>query len=343
MQSLADEIFSRYLRDRPKVELSIGVSYGPEPRYAFLSGAQSPFAGIDKNSLFEVGSISKTFAAMLLEKAVLSGYAEMTTPVQEVVPELREVVASSMNVQQLAVHTSGLPYDFPYRMTKEARQEDRDPWAKLTRDDLFGYLATAKTDVPGRKWRYSNIGYSVLAIALEKIYGADYPDILRRHVFEPLQMYDTVSSTQVVECATHGHCGRQQSPYSESALLYGPGDIRSSVHDMLLYLDSAMYPDRVPYENFGQHLFTPTAEEKPVRIRQGLGWGLYEEDRGWIVLADGATAGFSCSAIFSPVKRKAVVVLANHIDIGGFRELLRAWMRKNGTVHGATQLLFDAV
>jgi D-alanyl-D-alanine-carboxypeptidase/D-alanyl-D-alanine-endopeptidase len=343
VQEIAEQIFARYLRNRPKSDLAIGVSYGPEHRYAFLSGPRSPYAGIDRHSLFEIGSVSKTFAAVLLEKAVLAGYTEMTTPVHEVVPELREIIASSMTVQQLAVHTSGLPYDYSLQMTKEARQEQRDPWAMLTRDDLYAYLATAKVGIPGSKWRYSNIGYSILAIGLEKIFGEEYPKLLQQYVFEPLQMLDSVSTTEPIECATQGHCGKQRSPYSESALLYGPGDIRASVHDMLCYLDAAMYPDRAPYQGFGQYLFSPTEDKKPRKVRQGLGWALIEEDRGWLVIANGATHGFSCCAVFSPTKRKSVVVLSNHVDIGGIRDLLYAWLRKNSTAQGATQLLYDGL
>ena len=336
-------MFGRYLRDRPKSDVAIGVSYGPEHRFAFLSGAKSPYAGIDKHAIFEVGSISKTFTATLLEKAVLSGKLEMDTPVHEVVPDLREVDASSMNVQQLAVHTSGLPYDFPWSMTREARDEDLDPWAKFSREDLYEYLANAKTDVPGRKWRYSNIAYSILAIAMENVYDGRYPDILRAEILDPLMMADTISSTEPVECATHGHCGQRQSPWSESAILFGPGDVRSSVNDMLLFMDAAMFPDRAPYPHFGKYLFAPVDEDKPLKVRQGLGWGLVEEDNAWLIMASGATYGFSCSSMFSPAKRKAVIVLSNHVDIAGLRDLMRAWIRKSSTIQGATQLLYDAL
>lgn len=274
---------------------------------------------------------------------MLTGKLQMTTPVHEIVPELRDVVASSMHVQHLAVHTSGLPYDFPYRMTRPAREEDRDPWAKFSRTDLYDYLRSVKTDAPGKKWRYSNIGYAVLGIALEHAYGGRYPDILRTEVLDPLQMSDTISSTEPVECATHGHCGSKPSPWSESALLYGPGDVRSSVHDMLLYMDAAMLADSAPYPHFGKYLFAPFDADKPLRVQQGLGWGLVEEDNSWLVMASGATYGFSCTSMLHPAKRKAVIVLSNHVDIAGFGDLLRAWIRKSSTIQGATQLLYDAL
>ena len=89
MQTDAEQVFARYLRSRPKVDLAVGASYGPEHQYAFLSGAKSPYAGIDRHSLFELGSVSKTFAALLLEKAVIAGFTDMTTPVYELVPELK--------------------------------------------------------------------------------------------------------------------------------------------------------------------------------------------------------------------------------------------------------------
>ena len=76
MQDSAQQIFTRYLRDRPKADIAIGISQGTEHKYAFLSGAKSPYAGIDKHSIFEVGSVSKTFTSVLLEKAVLAGYTE---------------------------------------------------------------------------------------------------------------------------------------------------------------------------------------------------------------------------------------------------------------------------
>lgn len=343
MQELAEAIFSRYLNDRPKADIAIGASYGPEHRYAFLSGAKSPYAGIDSHSVFETGSISKTFAATLLEKAVLSGYTEINAPVTEYVPELKDGIAPTATLYELAVHKSGLPYDFPYRLTRAAREEDRDPWALLGRDDLFTYLATEKRREPNRKWRYSNIGYCVLAIALEKVFGADYPTLVRQHVFEPLQMQDAVSSATIVDCTTQGHCGNRRSPYSESPLLYGPGDVRASARDLLHYIDAALYAERAPYDNFGKYLFEPDPERKPPKIRQGLGWALLEEDRGWLVVASGTTSGFSCTAMFSPAKRKGVVVLSNHVDIGGFADLVRTRLRKSAGLQGATQLFYDAL
>ncbi len=343
MQTDAEQVFARYLRSRPKVDLAVGASYGPEHQYAFLSGAKSPYAGIDRHSLFELGSVSKTFAALLLEKAVIAGFTDMTTPVYELVPELKSAIASSITVQQLAIHTSGLPYDFPYGVTKEARSEDRDPWARLTRNDLYEYLTSAKTGIPGSKWRYSNIGYSVLAIALENIYGDTYPALLQQHVFDPLRMTDSVSSSETVDCATQGHCGNQRSPYSESELLYGPGDIRSSAHDMLRYIDAALYEEQAPYSGFGKYLLAPADDDKPPKVQQGLAWALFDEDPGWLVLASGATSGFSCSVMFSPSRRKGLVVLSNHLDIGGFGDLIKARLWKNSTVQGATQLLYDTI
>jgi len=115
------------------------------------------------------------------------------------------------------------------------------------------------------------------------------------------------------------------------------------VNDVLRYLDAAMYPDRAPYDDFGKLLFAPLSEKKTPKVRQGLGWALVEEDRSWLVTASAATCGFSCCSMFSPSKRKAVIVLSNHVDIGGVTDLVRAWTSKRNTVQGATQLLYDAI
>jgi CubicO group peptidase (beta-lactamase class C family) len=157
-----------------------------------------PTPGAD--TLFELGSVTKVFTALLLAEAVTRGEVSLDTPVGDVLPEVdvptRDGVA--ITLEHLATHTAGLPNN-PMPLLAAVRQSWKaragDPWEAIDRPALLKALAgtrLARTPGTGRI-AYSNLGAGVLGHALVAAAGAtDYGELVQARICRPLGMTDTV-------------------------------------------------------------------------------------------------------------------------------------------------------
>ncbi|HEX8511286.1 MAG TPA: serine hydrolase domain-containing protein, partial [Propionibacteriaceae bacterium] len=152
------------------------------------------------DSLFEIGSVTKVFTALLLAEAVTRGELSLNTPVGNLLPEVdiptRDGVA--ITVEHLATHTAGLPHNpmpLPAAAWTQWKARDGDPWEAIDRDALLTTLArTRLRRTPGTgRIAYSNFGAGVLGHALVAAADhRDYGELVRSRVCEPLGMINTV-------------------------------------------------------------------------------------------------------------------------------------------------------
>jgi CubicO group peptidase (beta-lactamase class C family) len=128
---------------------------------------------IDETTLFELGSIGKTFTAVLARQLL-----DLEAPITDYLPwfEVRSA-HGPITVEHLLMHTSGLIRG-----------------ADMTADSRFDVWALRETAVgfaPGERFYYSNIGYRTLGYALEAVAGVDYPQLLRQMILEPFGLENT--------------------------------------------------------------------------------------------------------------------------------------------------------
>jgi CubicO group peptidase (beta-lactamase class C family) len=128
---------------------------------------------IDETTLFELGSIGKTFTAVLARQLL-----DLEAPITDYLPwfEVRSA-HGPITVEHLLMHTSGLIRG-----------------ADMTADSRFDVWALRKTDVgfaPGERFYYSNVGYRTLGYALEAVAGVDYSQLLRQMILEPFGLENT--------------------------------------------------------------------------------------------------------------------------------------------------------
>ena len=152
------------------------------------------------DSLFEIGSVTKVFTALLLAEAVTRGELALQTPLADVLPEVqvptRDGVA--ITLEHLATHTAGLPRNpvpLPAALLAQWRARDGDPWEAVDRAGLLAALAgTTLRRTPGTgRIAYSNLGAGVLGHALVAAAGSrDFGELVRARVCGPLGMADTV-------------------------------------------------------------------------------------------------------------------------------------------------------
>ena len=302
-QALKQSIASDWLRPGSGGGLVIGVSKQGERRIFTYGTAKA-------DSLFEIGSISKTFTGLILAQMVVQGKARLDEPVRLLLPPGvgGKPARREISLLDLATHHSGLP-----RMPDNIETGNPCGVGDYHPDDLYAYVRKRGLEKPpGASFRYSNLGMGLVGQALANLSGTTYPDLLREQITSPLGLRDTVVSLsrEQRERFSQG-LDAQHHPVHECSLdaLAGAGGIRSTAGDMLTYLEANLHPDRFPTLRSAlveSHLLRRDA---PLGMQIALAW-VYRPDDG-VYWHSGGTPGFTSEAFFSPKTDSAALVLTN--------------------------------
>lgn len=262
----------------------------------------------NEHTLFEISSISKTFVATILADLAIRTDLELDDPVSYYLPEGVELASFEgrpITLEDLAVHTAGLPYvPDDYETT-----DDVNPFAGYTREDLWKSVnAFSPTRPSGEEHSYSAFGYGILTNVLTLHTGHSFGELLRIHITDPLGMDDTVlkpSFEQRRWLATGYDPDGNVAPYMDWGALQGAGSMFSSLADLLTYVKAHMGKIETP-------LYEAMQLTHPMRDRDelmGLSWHRTEgfPDRQHYGTANGyrAFVGFLMDG------SRGVVVLAN--------------------------------
>jgi CubicO group peptidase (beta-lactamase class C family) len=266
------------------------------------------------DTIYEIGSVSKVFTAILLAEAVERGEVRLDTPLQTLLPEGIKAPAfegKEIVLEDLSTHFSALPR---LPSTIDAASLD-NPYAACTRDRMLEFLNTCTlTRPPGERYEYSNYAVGLLGTLLADRAKTTYATLLRDRIASPLQMTDTVVelSPDQKERLAPGHRGGLPVSNWDLAALVGAGGIRSSVNDLLKLVAAQIEPERSPLQ--------PSLSAVALRRRDipgaPLGMAL-----GWHIAADkstrfhnGQTGGYASAVFVNPTLKKGVVVLSNGAD-----------------------------
>jgi|GEM_PF-1867867 len=275
-------------------------------------------SGVRADSLFEIGSISKTFTGLALADAVQSGVVGLEQPIHTLLQSADGPIMAEgkpLTLLDLATHSSGLPRlsgDLGIWKTLSVR-----PYGGFTAEDLEAALL--RTQTGKREYSYSNFGMTVLAHLLGRANETSFPK-LQQDLVGRFGLTNTFIElpADLKGRLLAGHRWGLETAYWYDSGVYidGAGSTLSSVDDMLGYLEFSMNPkqselkDAIALATQGQR----DAGGKTQRI--GLGWHRGEDEKlGPIIWHDGATRGFCAYAGFAPKVKTGVVVLSNSGDM----------------------------
>ena len=266
----------------------------------------------NRNTIFEIGSITKVFTSVLLSDFVDKKQASLNENLAEQFKfKLKE--GREITLEQLANHTAGLermPSNFRASVTIK-----ENPYTSYTPALLKKYLLKEikLKNKTGEKSEYSNLGVGLLGYILTKKSNKSYEEILQERIFKPLKM--TNSSTDLTKIDKHllvkglDKKGNEASNWGFTDALIAAGGIKSSIIDLEKFVRKNFENDAV--YNLPQQ---PTVTISKTR-KIGLGWHIFSKSN--IIWHSGATGGYkSCLAILKKEK-KAVVVLSN---VSGFNK-----------------------
>jgi CubicO group peptidase (beta-lactamase class C family) len=328
-----DAAIRALLAERINSNRNVGIVVGivsPEGRRFIAYGRVNRETSVspDKDTVFEIGSVTKVFTSALLAGMVRKGDVKLTDAVTQYLPPAASSgskPARAITLADLATHTSGLPF---WPSSLPANRDGVSAMATYTEDELFKWFSTF--DVPadvGTKWAYSNIDAGLLGIALGRRANRTYDALLKERITGPLDMTSTalVPSPDLKARAAAGYDAELKSAASWNVpALAAAGSLFSSADDLLTFMD-AMGNSRPPFEGV---LVTMLETQRPgPGIPQALGWMIVATgpgDKG-IVTHDGGTLGFTSALAYDPNTKTGVVVLSNTANgVGDIaRHLLR--------------------
>ncbi|GAA1166396.1 CubicO group peptidase (beta-lactamase class C family) [Kitasatospora gansuensis] len=231
---------------------------------------------------YELGSVTKTFTALLLAELADRGAVTLDDPLSAHLPG-----TADCTLHQLATHTAGLPRLPPGLLRSALPQWYRNPYAAFDDDRLLA--APVRPRSPGRV-RYSNFGVALLGRALAERTGTPYPELLAELVCAPLGLTATDCAEQAPGRALGHRRGRPLPPWRIPGLP-AAGALRSTGRDLLRYLTA--------------HLDPATPALRTVRLP--LAWSL----RRTTYFHSGGTRGCTAFVGFDPERGTALAALAN--------------------------------
>lgn len=276
---------------------------------------------VNEYSVYEIGSISKTFTGILLANMVIKGEAKLDDPLQNYLPT--GVTAPTRNgtiikLVNLSNHTSSLP-----RMPSNFNPANPgNPFADYTEQQAYDFLNGYElTRDVGSQYEYSNYAAGLLGLVLSKKSGKSYEALMTDVIASPLGLKDTriTFSPNMKKNLAIGHQNGKPVENWDLASLAGAGGIRSTTVDMVRYvranmgkLKSDLYPamQRSQKNTRGEGA-TPMV---------GLGWHITNSDGIEIVWHNGGTGGYRTYAGFIEGGNRGAVVMTNSVvsidDIG---------------------------
>lgn len=280
----------------------------------------------DADTLYQIGSITKTFTATLLADAVQKGEVNLDTPVAKLLPGFRVPSRNGKDITlgELAMQDSGLPR-LPSNML---RATSSDPYAEYDAAKLKAFLAGYKLPRdPGAKYEYSNLGLGLLGYALAQHAGTSYGKLLQPRILGPLGMSATSTTFgQPLDphwALGHDEQGKPVQPWHFDALA-GCGAINSTGADMLRYLKANMGRGNGTLQRAMKFAHEPRRTVGSDE-RIGLAWMTKHDKHGDVVWHNGMTGGYASFMGFTADGKHGVVILTNvqqSVDDLGFATLL---------------------
>lgn len=185
---------------------------------------------------FRIGSVTKQFTAALILQLVEDGKIKLDEPVSTYLPDYRKDTGDRFTVHHLLNHTAGVP---SYTTEEFFRKHSRDSYEV---DEFVEKFTSGDLEFePGEKFVYSNSGYHLLGVIIEKVTGESYADVLQDEILTPLGMKDSgfdVSATILKNRAqgyTKTEDGYVNCNYLDMGIPYSAGSMYSTVDDLFLW------------------------------------------------------------------------------------------------------------
>lgn len=308
-----DSAARRYIQKSNTVGLCIGViDRGVTSTYGYGETVKGNHKIPDADNFFELGSITKTFTAILLAYYADAGQLHLNDLAVKYLPDS---VAANPELQQITLlelinHTSGLER-IPDNLINHA-SDPLNPYKDYSINLLMSYLKSCKLQSkPGERYAYSNLGVGLLGVILENITHEPFERMVHDVICKPLGMSATSQHLNPLMTPLFTqpyNIKGEPTPAWDFDVLAACGALRSTLHDMLIYAKANLQPadDALGKAIALSHRVTFSKD-----VKVAMGWHIITVNGVDYIFHNGGTNGGSSFLAFNPQKGIAVIVLSN--------------------------------
>jgi len=317
----------RFLEEKPHLAIVIGVTSRGERRVWGFGGYERNGERVvpDGKTVYEIGSITKTFTGTILADLVRDGTVRLDDPVKSHLPSGWTMPTRDdreISLLQLSTHTSSLPrmppgFDAHLLLTLSVN----DPYSRYGVEELRYALTKTKLHRPiGSRHEYSNLGMGLLGLALARAdVDGDVDRLFQERLLTPLKLSETTFTP------TDEQRSRMAPPFNAVGwpannwhfdCLKACGGLHSTADDMLAYAEAAMGQAETPLTPSFELATQPWRQTCEGQRSIGLGWYVQPVESagrriGRLIWHGGGTGGYSTFLGLVPERSCAVVILSN--------------------------------
>ena len=296
------------LKINPSIAIGILMPSGEEKYYNY----GSPYGDEDFSdslSLYEIGSVTKTFTSILTDKYL---NASLNQPVSDFFEKINNRELTRIHLEEIRNHISGLP-----RLSTQFSPEDwSDPFNGYSNHILEQELKALQPD-SSKNWSYSNFGYGVLGRTIEKKTGRDFEKLMG-NLLDEIGLSNTyLTRPENRKMVQPTNIGTENKHWNFTGPSRYAGGLISCTSDLIEYLK---------FQQQNNSLFNSVAIEEPIPtginslgeddLFYKKGWFVLKPDEGTeILLHNGGTGGFTSFVAFNKKTKTGVVMLSNSVSL----------------------------
>jgi D-alanyl-D-alanine-carboxypeptidase/D-alanyl-D-alanine-endopeptidase len=322
-----DELGERFIREGATRALSLGViKDGVTSTFNYGEYDRARHLRPDADTLYAIGSLTKTFAATLLARAVVEGRVTLDDDVRRHLdgqyPNL-DFNGEPIRLKHLLNHNSGLPRMFPQsaagnpsadpKVERERIAAERAVLERYSDAAFLSELRIVKLEAtPGTRFQYSNAAAELLRRILERVYGKSFEALVREQITGPLGMRNTSVALRDEDAKRLvGYDAEGVAVGSNSDFMPAAGGLKSTVRDMLSYTrwhlaerDAAVRLTHQPQWRIDGN------------YSLGLNWQLLTQPNYRVIWQEGGVPGFASYCVLYPELDLGIVAFTNALDPG---------------------------
>jgi len=330
LDATVHELGDAFVHDAHHVGLSIGViQNGVRHSYHFGSVDRASQQLPNDRSIYEIGSVTKTYTGILLAQALQDGKLNLTDDVQKYLPEPYPNLAYlgyPIRIVDLATHTSGLPKQIRAFKKGATPQQIIDTYGNYSEAQFLLDLKQMQiTDFPGTRFEYSNTGAQLLGIILARVYKMSYGELVAKYITKPNDMLDTSLTLPTDKrermVREYDGSGHRMPALTMWRNIPAAGSLKSTLADQLNYLQWNLDGFNPAVALSHRVLFAGTSERDD---DIGLLWFSHTlPGGGYVIRHTGGSFGSTSYIALYPEAHVALVLLANDADASTERALVK--------------------
>ncbi len=258
----------------------------------------------DANTIFQIGSITKQFTSAIILQLQEKNKLSVQDKLSKYIPAYPH--GDSISIFNLLTHTSGV-----YNYTENGTFMSQHTTTPIARDSLLALFSNHPLGFPpGEKFSYSNSGYILLGMIIEKVTGKSYFRVVREQIFQPLQMQHSgfdFAGLKSADKATGYSSKEMDRPAAivDSSVSFAAGALYTTAGDLYKW-DRALYGSRVVSQASLEMAFTP------FKSKYGYGWATDSAYGEKVVEHGGSITGFTSNIMRIPASETCIILLDNH-------------------------------